>query len=424
MNCISGWIFPICLLGCTACGVPASETQPGPENSRYAVHYTISPDPANATVAVTLELQQSDGQLKELSFAIGENGPAQITADGGLDVRNDRLYWRPSKTGGKLSWRIQIPHQRGSGGFDAWLQTDWGIFRAEDVIPRARTRTRRGAHSETTMTFELPPGWSAVSEYSTINSRINIDIAARRFDQPRGWMAIGHLGIRRDTIAGTRIAVVGPTGQSVRRLDMLALLNWTLPELNSLLGEPIPRLTIFSAGDPMWRGGLSAPASIFIHADRPLISENATSTLLHEVIHVGLKLKTKDGFDWISEGLSEYYSLAFLMRGGAITARRYRKALEQMTSWASKARSLCGPTSTGPTTALAVNLFRSLNEEIISSSDGELGLDDLVAKMAQIKTEIDLSTLTKLAAELMGQSSSTLHIDNLPGCGSNAPPLR
>ena len=41
---------------------------------------------------------------------------------------------------------------------------------------------------------------------------------------------MGKLGVRRETIAGTRIAVAAPEGQTVRRMDMLALLNWILPE--------------------------------------------------------------------------------------------------------------------------------------------------------------------------------------------------
>lgn len=421
MNCISGSTLLICLLGCTACGVPASETESDTANLQYDVHYTITPDPANATVAVTLELTQSRGQLKELSFAIAKNGPSEISADGEVDFRDGNFYWRPNRTGGILRWQIHIAHRRTSGGYDAWLQGDWGIFRAEDIIPRARTRTLKGARSETTMTFELPADWSAVSEYSTINSRIKIDIAERRFDQPRGWIAVGHLGIRRETIAGTRIAVVGPEGESVRRMDMLALLNWTLPELSLLLPESIPRLTIFSAGDPMWRGGLSAPASIFIHANRPLISENATSTLIHEVMHVGLQLKTKESFDWISEGLAEYYSLELLRRGGAITARRHSKALVQLSAWADAAKSLCKSMSTGATTALAVTVFRDLNKEILSATDGELSLDDLVARIAGSESDIDLDALGEIASVLLSRPSDVLHIDKLPGCHSIAP---
>lgn len=412
----------ICLLACSACGTPASGTDPDKADSRYDVHYTITPDPDSATVTVTLELTQSHGQLKELSFAIAANGPTEIHADGKANTRDGRFHWQPDKTGGRLHWKIKVPHERSNGGFDAWLQTSWGIFRAEDIIPRARTRTLKGARSKTTMTFDLPLGWSAVSEYSSLNKRIRIDIARRRFDQPRGWMAIGRLGIRRETIAGIRIAIVGPEGESVRRMDMLALLNWTLPELTSLLPGAIRRLTIFSAGDPMWRGGLSAPASIFIHADRPLISENATSTLLHEVMHVALHVKTDVDYDWISEGLAEYYSLELLRRGNAITVRRHSKALKRLSEWADKAESLCRATSSGSTTALAVMIFHDLNAEINSGTEGRLSLDDLVTNIADGPTDVDLDTLREIAANLLGRSSNVLHGDNLPGCHSMAAP--
>ena len=68
--------------------------------------------------------------------------------------------------GGTLEWRVLVRHERGNDVFDALLNAEWGIFRAEDVIPRARTRTLKGAASRTTLAFDLPAGWSAISEYS------------------------------------------------------------------------------------------------------------------------------------------------------------------------------------------------------------------------------------------------------------------
>ena len=92
-----------------------------------------------------------------------------------------------------------------------WIPIE-GIFRMEDVIPRARTRTLRGAVSRTTLSFELPAGWSAVSEDRATREPIVIKRPARRFDEPAGWVAVGQLGVRRETIAGIRVAIVGPTG--------------------------------------------------------------------------------------------------------------------------------------------------------------------------------------------------------------------
>jgi len=227
---------------------------------------------------------------------------------------------------------------------------------------------------------------------------------------------MGEIGVRRETIAGTRVAVVAPEGQGVRRMDMLALLNWTLPELNAVLPDSLPRLTIVSAGDPMWRGGLSAPASMFIHANRPLISENATSTLVHEVFHVSLGVTASNGYDWIVEGLAEYYSLDLLQRGGAITARRYQRAFERQTQWAEDANQLCGDRSSGAITALAVVTFRQLDQEIRRKSASKLSLDNVVAELANSHSRVSLDSLQKIVVDLLQEESVTLHIDNLPGC--------
>jgi hypothetical protein len=416
MNCFSGSIFLIFLFGLTACGAPASETEDGQGTSSFAVHYTISPNPADGSIQVEMQVKQTRGQLRELGFSLLGANTSHYEGDGELVVDDTRLSWQPERTGGSLKWRAEVSHQRGNGGFDAWLDNDWGIFRAEDIIPRAQTRTLRGAISKTSMSFELPGAWTAVSEYSTLSSRIAIDNPERRFDQPRGWIAMGEIGVRRETIAGTRVAVVAPEGQGARRMDMLALLNWTLPELNAVIPEALPRLTIISAGDPMWRGGLSAPASMFMHASRPLISENATSTLVHEVFHVALGVTATKGFDWIVEGLAEYYSLDLLQRGGAITARRYQRALEKQTQWADEAEQLCGDRSSGAVTALAVVKFRQLDQEIRRKSASKLSLDNVVAELANSHSRVSLESLQDIVGGLLQEASVTLHVDNLPGC--------
>jgi hypothetical protein len=195
---------------------------------------------------------------------------------------------------------------------------------------------------------------------------------------------------------------------------MLALLNWTLPELVSILPDALPRLTIISAGDPMWRGGLSAPASLFLHADRPLISENATSPLLHEVMHTALGVRPRDGYDWIAEGFAEYYSIELLRRGHAITPERALAALDWQATWSKNADVLCDRNSTAATTALAVTVLAALQDELQNKSDGNASLDDLLP--ALVGSEVDLSTLTRLSEALIGSTPDALHIDRLPGC--------
>jgi len=381
----------------------------------YRIDYVVRPDPANGKVEVTLKLSQGKALLRELTMRPDARSSG-FEADGALDVTDNEVRWQPPAAGGTMRWQVDVAHRRDDSGYDAWLGMNWGLFRAEDIIPRGFTRTLRGASSETWLALALPRGWSAVTQYFSKNGKIRIDNPQRRFDQPSGWMVLGDLGVRREKIAGMRIAIAGPVNQSVRRLDTLALLNWTLPELARLLPKLPRRLTIVSAGDPMWRGGLSAPQSLYLHADRPLISENATSTLLHEVMHLSLALSADDGYDWIIEGLAEFYSLELLSRSGTISHSRHARAQADLKNWAASATTLCRQSSTGATTALAVGVLSALNDEIRSLSDGDASLDDVVQELAVLEGRINLARLAEIVERLATSKPDTLHIDKLPGC--------
>jgi len=431
MNCFSSWgarslpfLFAgrrrcalyLALVAVAACGVETSESADGPVERDYGAHYSVRIDPLESAAEVSLEIRQPRGLLLELRFPALGDAVSNFSGDGELMINDNALRWLPPASGGKLSWRVRIAHRRGENAYDAWLGPKWGMFRAEDIIPRARTRSLKGSVSKTTLSLDLPAGWSAVTEYSNVSNPIRIDRQDRRFDQPTGWILVGNIGVRREIIAGVRVAVAGPQGHSVRRMDMLALLNWTLPELVELIQQPLTRLTIVSAGEPMWRGGLSAPASLYIHADRPLISENATSTLMHEVFHAAVSIRAEDGADWIVEGLAEYYGLELLKRGAAISIQRHNIAITEQAEWAGDAEGLCGETSTGPTTALAVTMFHALDEEIRDKTDGAANLDNLLRQVLATREPIDTARLSEIAARLIGEPSDALHIDKLPGC--------
>jgi hypothetical protein len=408
---IRAWSPAFALLCVAACGV--SDSADSGENLEYNVNFVIEPEPPASSIVVEMSVDQPRGLLREISFPVHEHVEL-LGGDGELLTFDGRVHWQLPASGGTLRWRAQVHSERGDRTFDALLRANWGVFRMEDIIPRARARTLKGAASRTTMTFDLPPAWSVITEYSAIDDPVVVDRAERRFDQPTGWVAMGDLGVRRETIAGMRVVVAAPTEHGARRMDMLALLNWTLPELVAILPDALPRLTIVSAGAPMWRGGLSGPASFYIHADRPLISENATSALLHEVMHTALRVRPRSGFDWIAEGLAEYYSIELLRRGNAITAKRAGTAMQEQSEWGSKTDSLCGDASTAETTARAVTLFATLNRELTAASNGEASLDNVLPLLAGKAVDLDL--LTQAAESVAGTTLDTLHIDNLPGC--------
>jgi hypothetical protein len=404
---------------CAACGMQVADPQTAPEPLSYRVDYIIEPRPGDGMADVTMRVRQSRALLRELRLRM-DSRYSGVRADGQLSVEDGVSLWNPPASGGSISWQVSIPHRRNGNGYDAWLAMDFGLFRAEDVVPRASSRTAAGAHSETWLAFKLPPKWSVVTQYAADNGRIRVDNPARRFDQPTGWMVMGDLGVRRELIGGMHVAVAGPVGHSVRRLDTLALLHWTLPELARVVPELPPRLTIISAGEPMWRGGLSAPQSLFLHAGRPLISENATSTLLHELMHMSLRIRAHDGYDWIVEGFAEYYSLQLLHRSGTISDERYSHAVADLAEWATQADTLCTAESSGATTALAVGILASLNDEILTKSAGESSLDNVAHELAQIEEPVDVYMVAELVEDIIGDKPDTLHIARLPGCRSMA----
>lgn len=434
MNCISGhkiqmnvlshlplsrtrqWMVAASIFLIGACGGPATEPAAAEDTLEYETHYRIRPDRLRGVMVVELELRQPRHLLREVRFRVDDSRFAEFSGDGELAREQEILRWSPPAGGGTLRWQSTLSNRRNDNGYDAWLGKDWGIFRAEDIIPRAATRTLKGATSLTSLSFELPSGWSAVTEYRETEGIFTTRNASRRFKQPAGWVAIGELGVRRDRIAGVRVAIAAPVDNGVRRLDMLALLNWTLPELARIVPDMPTRLTIISAGEPMWRGGLSAPASLFIHADRPLLSENGTSTLLHEVMHVALGLRAVDGDDWIVEGLAEYFSLELLRRSGTLSTSRNDRARRSQQEWSKSSVRLCGGSSTGATTARAVAVFIELDDELRQASDGEHSLDDVATKLRSSNAEIDIDMLIETASTLIGANPEALHVDKLPGC--------
>lgn len=401
----------------TVYGVSISTAAEAPaSSSSYQVEFIVAPQPDAGGAWVELKLSQAAHLLREVNMRAPADRISKPEGDGEISLADERLIWRPPPAGGSLRWFALIDHQRDSGSFDARITADWAIFRAEDVIPQATTRTLRGATSETTLSFDLPAAWSSLTEYFGRNHSYRIDNAERRFDRPAGWIILGDIGVRYDRIAGLRVNVAAPTNHGMRRTDILALLNWTLPEVLRIVPDFPNRLTIVGAGDPMWRGGLSGPRSLFIHADRPLISENATSTLLHEVMHIALGNGAATGTDWIVEGLAEFYSLTVLHRSGTISDRRYAEAIGKQEEWGSSVSDLCAAKSSGATTARAVTVMSELDTEIRTKSDGRSSLDDVLPAIAALETEITLGEFVEIAGQFTDGQPHALRASNLPGC--------
>ncbi len=273
---------------------------------------------------------------------------------------------------------------------------------------------RRGLQSRSTLQFTTPKAWSVITPYAPVGEhRYEIDDPARRFDRPRGWILAGRIGTRGEMIGGVQAIVAAPAGDSVRRQDALAFLNWTLPQLLEVFTEFPRRVLIVSAGDPMWRGGLSGPASMFLHADRPLISENRTSTLLHELVHIAMGVRGDAESDWIVEGFAEYYSIEALRRSGTISERRYGEAIERLETWARRAPTLFVERASGAVTARAVLALREVDAELRRLTGGRKSLDEVARELARRRGQISLADVQQIAERIAGARLRTLQRSHL-----------
>ncbi|MDY6944796.1 MAG: hypothetical protein SXG53_03680 [Pseudomonadota bacterium] len=331
-----------------------------------------------------------------------------------LEVTAEQVVWRPQGKQSSLRYEFIVKHQRSSGSYDSYITPNWALFRGDRLTPSTRVTAARNLHSRTTLEFELPKGWSAVTPYASSGElRFHIDDPQRRFDAPEGWMLVGKIGVRSERVEHVNAVIAAPEGDGARRQDALAFINWNLPKLLEVFPQFPKRVLIVSAGDPMWRGGLSGPGSIFLHSDRPLISENRTSPMLHELVHVALGIRGDQESDWIVEGLAEFYSVQTLRRSGGIGQKRYEQAVENLQKWARRAPTLFARSSTGATTARAVLVFQQVDAEIRGLTGNAKSLDDVARKLATQRGEVSLVHLQEVAQQVAGKPLQSLQRQKL-----------
>ncbi|MEM9173070.1 MAG: hypothetical protein AAGA84_10235 [Pseudomonadota bacterium] len=379
----------------------------------YGLDYDVS---IRGNVAnVSLRVTQRDGALKRITL-VDFNHQTLTHADGVAAVSDRGTTWQVPSTGGQISWRVVIDHQRQSGSVDAGVGDAWGLFRAEDLIPAIASVSRPKADAVTRLRVSPPKDWRVYTPYRLDDEGwYEVDDDDRRFDRPDGWILIGQASARRDLIADTRVAVAAPQGIGARRQDTLAFLRWHLPALRQVFPQFPDRLLVVMAPDPYFRGGLSAPNSLYLHVERPLISGNGTSTLLHELIHIGFGGRAPAGEDWIVEGIAEYYSARLLQRAGTVSSTRFDETLQDLQRWGDSIDTLIAQSAQGPLKARAAVIFASIDADIAAASNGEKSLDDVVALLAQRDTPVDLTLLRETVSLVLGSSVASLDDAALPG---------
>jgi hypothetical protein len=399
-------------------GTEESETAPKADLPGYDLLYDVRLAPSERAAHVRLRISSEVPLVKSLRMRIDSTRHYDFRGDGEIDEAEGVVVWRPPPNGGSLRYGFRIDHLRDAASYDARFAENWALFRGDDMVPPTRVVTEDLVHSDARLRLRLPEGWTAALPYELLSDgTYRIENRHRRFDRPTGWIVLGHLGVLRERIAGCSVAVAGPVQQGLRRHDILALLRWTLPSLRDVTGSLPGRLLVVGAGDPMWRGGLSGPRSVFVHSDRPLMSHDLTSPVLHELVHSVLGLRAGPGGDWIVEGLAELYSLELLVRSKTVSRRRFRNALQRLAREGADVPILDVKHSSGDVTARAVTVLHALDEELQRGSDGELGLDEVVARLAAERAPVTTPGFRALVEDVAGRSLRSFFRDQVPAKG-------
>ena len=324
------------LLFLSACA-QADKSPPVPDSPRaqdgtslreYRLDYHVLFDLASRRARVIIKPADNHG-LERLSFNTANLKPDIIRHTGRLTTAGDRLNWTPPKKNAQLEYEVTVDRIRRDGKYDAYFAEDWLLMRGDNLVPPARVQHTKGAESRAFIHFDLPEAWRSVNTPWESAGQRSFSIPKRqhRFVRPTGWLVAGKLATCREKVGDTHIIVSAPRGHGYRPMELLSFITFVWPQFGIAFDQVPDNLLITGADEPFWRGGLSGPNSLFLHRGRPLVSENGTSTVLHELFHVVTGLRGKPQHDWITEGMAEYYAVELLYRSGGITAKRRQTVL-------------------------------------------------------------------------------------------------
>ncbi|HWR80528.1 MAG TPA: hypothetical protein VN303_10060 [Pseudomonas sp.] len=397
----------VVLLALSAFSAPAIAAKRQSVDLDYQVRFL----PESGEAAVTIRLEQSDAVIS-LLFDLGSKGYySDFKGTGTLSEEGNTLLWKPGKgkAEGALSYRVKVDHPRANDRFDARMTSDWALLRGDDLIPSAHLVQEDMFNLVARLQFELPPGWKSVETgWPRVGKNtFRINNVSRKLDRPTGWIIAGKIASRRDQLGDSNVSVAAPIGEGMQRMSVMTLLSFVWPHAAEAFQRQPSKLLIVGANDPMWRGGLSAPNSFFMHAARPLVSENGTSSLVHELVHVFTRIRDTDNSDWISEGIAEFYAIELVKRAGGMSDYRYQAVRSRLLKWSKPVKTLRGSSSSGPMTARAVLLLQDLDQEIRKQTNNQRSLDDVTRGLMRLE-KASTKDFIEICENILGRSSAVL----------------
>ncbi|MNJ27963.1 hypothetical protein D3C77_224860 [compost metagenome] len=394
------WLLALSLLACSPAFAKKVDLD---------YHVRLLPQSEQAEVRLTLA---EGAAVRSLDFDLGKAGVySDFKADGQWLLRGDgqRGHWQPAAGKSQLTYRVRLSQRLKNGSYETRMTPHWALFRGDDLVPPARLDQQDGTELVARLSFELPSGWKSVeTPWPRIGKqRFRIDNVSRLFDRPTGWMVAGTIGTRRARLGETDLSVAAPQGQGMRRLDNLTLLTFVWPQLQAVFPRNPPKLLLVGAKDQLWRGARAGHNSIYLHSSRPLVSENGSSPLLRELVHVFAQINDRQASDWIGESLADYYAIELLRRAGGITEDRYQAVLAGLERNGAKVSSLRGEQVDSATTARGVLLLQALDREIRLHSHNQRSLDDVTRAMMRLNS-VSTEEFVQLSESVLGRESEVL----------------
>ncbi len=140
--------------------------------------------------------------------------------------------WRPKGKQSSLRYEFIVNHQRSSGSYDSYITQNWALFRGDKLAPSTRVTAAQATCVSHHPRTQSPPRAGLPSRRTLPHGeqRYRIDDPKRRFDEPAGWMLVGKIGVRSERIEHVNAVIAAPEGDSARRQDALAFINWNLPQ--------------------------------------------------------------------------------------------------------------------------------------------------------------------------------------------------
>ena len=371
--------------------------------------YQVRLLPANGQAEVRLTLAEGSA-VRSLDFDLGKAGAySGFQADGQWQQQGERGVWQPAAGKTSLSYRVKLDQKLRSGAYSTRITPHWALFLGDQLVPPARLDQQDGTELVARLTVDLPEGWKSIeTAWPRIGKdKFRIDNVSRLFDRPTGWMLAGDLGSRRARLGETDVTVAAPVGQGMRRMDSLTLLTFVWPQLQAVFPRNPAKLLLVGARDGMWRGAMTADASIYLHSSRPMVSENGSSPLLRELVQLFAQVRVRDNSDWLGQGLTEYYATELLRRAGGISDDRYEVWQARLQKLGGKVTQLRAEHASPAQVARGVMLLQALDKEIRIHTQAKRSLDDVTRALMRLPS-VSTEEFVQISENVLGRGSDVL----------------